>query len=167
MPGLLRTCFPPTPIPKSVNKFLGLSNFNNPPPPPFAFIILPAAAFTNLKKLPTFLPIKFITAENGFLIKFPNANLRVSPARRPTDPIIFVTPTVSPIPMVPKIAKSVKNFVLNSFNASILPSDPNLIKVKTLSVNHPPARISKKLVNLLKMPCAKVETLLTGDNNAT
>ena len=48
----------------------------------------------------------------------------------------------------------------------IISQPASLIKLSTLSVNQPPAMISKKLVNLLNIPCAKDDTLLTGLSKA-
>ena len=160
-----------------LKRFFGFSN-DNPIPPPIAKFLkkFPFAAVLgrpfnpfNIKSLnfARFLNTKVVAARNGFLTIFVNANFTARPAKVPIVPMIFVIPTVSPTPIAAKIPKSVRNFLLNSFNLSILPSEPNLINVNILSVNHPPARISKKLVNLLSIPCAKVATFVTGDNNAT
>ena len=77
----------------------------------------------SLPNLSTLNLIKFIAALNGATSRVENANLSASPAIEPTVPTNFVNPTVSATPIPPKIARSNRNFLLNSFNLSMLSSD--------------------------------------------
>ena len=121
--------------------------------------------------------IKFKNFATLFFIKFPkNKKLNVKspptatlvnntdkPARVPN---IFVSASDVARTILPIIVRSLNKFLLKSFNPFILPSDFNLKNVNEALVNHPPANIRRKLVNLLNNPCANLDTLLTGVNSA-
>ena len=139
------------------------------PPKSFrgAFVINCVAYLKNcLLKFLTLNAIKFNAALNGATNSVENANLSASPAIEPITPTNFDRPTVSARPIPPKIARSNKNFLLNSFNLSIFPSDVSLMNDKVLSVNQPAASTNKNSPNLLKIPLAKPATLLTGASRA-
>ena len=126
--------------------------------------------FANLTKfflkLFTLFLIKFKAPVNGLASKAENANLTAKPAIEPTDVTRAPTPTTIVVAIAAKIPISLKNFSLNFFSSSILPSDCNLRNDKDLSVNHPLANMNKNSASLPNIPCVFAATLLTGDNNA-
>ena len=95
-----------------------------------------------------------------------NVILKAAAPNLPTKPKILRIPNVNVNPIPPSINKSFINLSLNSFNASILSPEANLINVNALSVNHPPASIMKKLPNLASNPCAFLAILRTGIKSA-
>ena len=117
-------------------------------------------------KLSTLFLINLNAATNGATSNVENANFKAKPDIAPTVATIFPIPTVSARPIPPKSARSIKNFLLNSFNLSIFPSDVSLMNDKVLSVNQPAASTNKNSPNLLKIPLAKPATLLTGASKA-
>ena len=127
------------------------------------FTILNIAFGTLLKKFFPALAIFFLNCSVFTLINLKtaligattnplNAIRRIVPASVPTNPIIFVNPTVSATAIPVINARFPKNLTLKSFKASTLPSDFNLKNVSVWSTNQPPASIRRKLLNLLKIP---------------
>ena len=105
-----------------------------------------------MTKLSTLFLINFNAARNGAASNAENANFKAKPDIAPTVATIFPIPIVSAKPIPPKSARSIKNFLLNSFNLSTFPSDVSLKNDKVLSVNQPAVRMNKKLPNLLNIP---------------
>ena len=160
LPPVFVVCFncsltPTPPIPIAPNIFKGFLISLSKLPGAF-FNILANCAFNNTMKFLILFFMKFDSILNGAFINVPTTNLSAS------APIAFklfkaaITAIVITVKVVPTISKSLIILTFNLLRASTLPSDFNFKNCNVCSTNQPPARISKKFVSLLRIPCAKV-----------
>ena len=82
----------------------------------------------------------------------PKATLAIFPAKPASKPIVFLIPICIAVKDPIKTVNPTKNLDFNLLILSTLPSAIAWSKSIPVIVNQPPARVNRKLVNLLKTP---------------